>query len=227
MPGERRHHRISRSRTLPPSKIEVAIFLVGLTVAVIAGVVAYQIVGLYGDGPFASGYRRVIRDPEGGRTLLVHDTRTESGVVRRVIDGTTLAEVRLDVDDDGREDTRVHVEGTQITRVDRDQDGDNRTDLWEYYDKEKRLLKTGFSLVNDGVLDAWAYRDSTGQITKIEVSTRRDGTVDRWEYYEDGQLARVEQDRDRDRRVDRWQTYEGGILIETAVDRNGDGEPDR
>jgi hypothetical protein len=73
--------------------------------------------------------------------------------------------------------------------VDRDRDGDGRPDVWEYYDSEKRLVKTGFSLAGDGVMDAWAYRDDKGQLLRIEVSKRRDGKVDRWEYYDKGQLA--------------------------------------
>jgi hypothetical protein len=224
MPGDH-PHRVSRSRRLPPSKLEITILVAGFAAAIVSGVAAYRIVGLYGDGPFASGYHRT-RDPETGKSLLVHESRTGSGVVRRVIDGRTLSEVRLDLDADGTEDARVHVEGAEITRVDRDQDGDGRTDLWEYYDASKTLVKTGFSLASDGVVDAWAYRDDAGQVTQIEVSTRRDGAVDRWERYEDGQLARVELDADLDGRVDRWLTYEEGILVSTDTDRNGDGAPD-
>lgn len=219
-----RHHHSSAAR-LTVSKVELIIVSVGLVAAVVAGVVAYQVVGLYGDGALTTGYRR-IRDPETGKSLLLHESRTRDGVIRRVIDGRTLTEVGLDIDGQGREHTRVHVNGNEITRVDRDLDGDGRVDRWEYYDAERRLLKVGFSLAGDGVLDAWAYRNNDGQITKIEVSTRRDGIIDRWEYYENGQLARVEEDKDRDGRVDHWSTYQEGILIRTDVDANGDGRPD-
>ncbi len=219
-----RRHRESAAR-LTASKVELIIVSVGLVVAAVAGVVAYQVVGLYGDGAFSSGYRR-IRDPDTGKSLLVHESRTATGVIRRVIDDGTLSEVRLDADTDGIEDTRVHVKGTEVTRVDRDRDGDGRTDVWEYYDATQQLVKAGFSLAGDGVLDAWAYRNNDGQITKIEVSTRRDGTIDRWEYYEKGQLARVEEDKDRNGRVDRWSTYEEGILMNTDVDADGNGRPD-
>lgn len=207
------------------TRLELAIFITGLTVSLTAGVVSYRVVGLYGDGPFASGYRR-LRDPETGRSLLVHETVTAKGVVRRVIEGGSLAEVRLDTDRDGREEARVRMAGTTVTRVDLDVDRDGRIDRWEYYDAARKLVKVGFSLAGDGVLDAWAYRDPAGQLTKIEVSTRRDGVVDRWEYYEKGQLARVEEDTDRDGRVDRWSYYEDGILVRTARDFNGDGQPD-
>lgn len=210
MPGEHRRRRASPSRRLVISRLEGIIFTVGLLAAVLSGVVAYRIVGLYGDGPFASGYHRV-RDPETGKSLLLHETRTATGIVRRVIDGTTLKEVRV-AGPHQEEEIRAHLSGTDITRVDRDVDGDGRIDAWEYYNGEHRLVKVGFSLAGSGVLDAWAYRDETGQIAKIEVSTRRDGVVDRWEYYKHGQLARVEEDTNRDGSVDRWSTYEDGIL---------------
>ncbi len=202
--------------------LERIIFLGGLVGAVAAGVIAYRIVGIYGDGPFASGFRR-IRDPETGRSVLVHESKTSKGVVRRVIEGRQLTQVEVEM---GGERARLHVRGQEVTRVDLDMDGDGKIDRWEYYDAAKQLVKVGFSLANDGVLDAWAYRDASGQLLKIEVSTRRDGTIDRWEYYEKGQLARVEEDADHDGRVDRWSTYDAGILIDTAVDLDRDGRPD-
>ena len=203
-----RRHRDSAA-SLAVSKVELIIVSVGLVTAVVAGVAAYHVVGLYGDGAFSIGYRR-IRDPETGKSLLVHESRTKDGVIRRVIDGVTLTEVDLDVD------ARVHFNGKEITRVDLDVDGDGRIDRWEYYDAERRLVKVGFSLAGDGVLDAWAYRNNDGQITKIEVSTRRDGKIDRWEYYEKGQLVRVDEDKDRDGRADHRSTYQDGILIDTT-----------
>lgn len=211
-----RSHRDSSPR-LAVSKVELIVVSVGLVAAVAAGVVAYQVVGMYGDGAFHIGFRGHIQDPETGRMLVVHETRTSTGVVRQLIDGTTLKEVDFDVDANGNARTRAHVSGNDVTVLERDRDGDGRTDSWEYYDAQKRLVKVGFSLAGDGVLNAWAYRDDKGQIAKVEVSTRHDGKVDRWEYYEKGQLARVEEDRDHDSRVDHWSTYEGGILMSTTT----------
>jgi len=211
-----------RKGSLPD--VETIIVAVGLLAAVIGGVIAYQAVGLYGDGPFSFGYRRT-RDVVTGKSLLVHETRTSTGVIRRVIDERTLKEVWIDADADGRQE-RVLVDGTQVTRVDRDHDGDGRVDVSEYYDATQQLVKAGLSLANDGVVDAWAYRSSDGTLIKIDVSTKRDNLVDRWEYYESGQLARVEEDKDRDGRVDRWLTYDAGILMDTAVDDDKDGRPD-
>ena len=213
------------SPRLPVSKVEIVIVCVGLVLSVVAGVVAYQIVGLYGDGAFTGGYRHV-RDAETGKMQLVHESRTATGIVRRVIDGTTLTEVQLDVDAGGLAHTRVLVKGSDISVVERDRDGDGRIDSWEYYDSKQKLVKVGFSLAGDGVLNAWAYRGSDGEISKVEVSTRRDGVVDRWEYYEKGQLARVDEDTDHDGRVDRWSMYDGGILMDTSTSAGGRRPPD-
>lgn len=219
----REHRRPSPRQRRSASRLEVIVFAVGLVAAVISGLVAYRIVGLYGDGPFANGYRR-IRDPATGRSLLVHETRTKAGIVRRVIDGVTLTEVRLTGPGSG-EEVRAHVSGTDITRVDRDRNGDGHIEAWEYYDASRRLVKVGFSLAGDGALDAWAYRDEHGEVVKIEVSTQRDAVVDRWEYYERGQLARVEEDTNRDGSVDRWSTYDTGILTGTTVEAGGRPDP--
>ncbi len=224
MPRDR-HHARGRQRDSAASKVDLAIFVIGLIAAVIAGVVAYKKVGLYGDGAFSSGYHR-IRDPETGKSLLVHESHGKDGsIIRRIVDGTTLKEVRL-AGVEPKEEVRAHVEGTKITRVDRDRDGDGRIDAWEYYDDNRKLVKVGFSLPGDGVLDAWAYRDAKGRIVKIEVSTRRDGIVNRWEYYENDKMVRVEEDTNGDGRSDRLSTYEDGILMRTLVDRDGDGQYD-
>ena len=196
--------------------------------AVASGIIAYQIVGPYGDGPFGGGFRR-IPNPETGGSMLVHEFVYESEGVQAVVHENTgrLSELRLDADADGTQDTRAHLEGTAVVRVERDQDGDGDTDLWEYYDDAQQLEKIGFSLSDDGVLDAWAYYGQDGQLTKIEVSTARDGTVNRWEFYENGSMVRVEEDTSGDGRADRWSSYANGILSETASYNNGDGRPDR
>lgn len=212
----RQPHRQHRTRpsARKASRLELTIFFAGLAVAAISGVVAYRIVGLYGDGPFSYGYHRVT-DPETGTSLLVQEASGPDGqVIRRVIDRRTLKEVRMNV---GGEEVVAHVDGTRVTRVDRDSDGDGRIDVWDYYDEDEQLVKAGFSLLGDGVLDAWAFKDANGEIEKVEVSTRRDGTVDRWEHYENGQLARVEEDTDHDGKVDRLSTYDGGILMATET----------
>ena len=212
----RRRHRRPRERA---SKIDLAIFWGGLVAAAISGVIAYRVVGIYGDGPFSYGYHR-ITDPETGKSLLVHESYGKDGqLIRRVIDDRTLKAVEMDVETGGG--TKEHItaevdDNRRIRRVDRDTDRDGKIDRWEYYDENQKLVKVGFSLRNDGALDAWAYRDDNGQITKVEVSTRRDDKIDRWEYYEKGRLVRVELDTNHDGKVDEWQTYQDGILMDTS-----------
>ena len=225
MPATSSHRRHRETGSRRASRLEWLVFGVGLVASVIAGVVAYRVVGLYGDGPFASGYHRE-RDPETGESTLIYESRTATGVVRRVIDGSTLKALQLEVDARGTAHTIAHVNGTEVTRVDRDTDGDGRMDRWEYYDAKQQLVKVGFSVANDGVLDAWAYHGADGQLVKVEMSKRRDGVVDRWEYYEKGQLSRVDEDTDHDGKVDRWSIYDGGILMDTFTTAGGRRPPD-
>jgi hypothetical protein len=216
------HKPDSRRAGIPP--IELAVIVIGLIVSAIAGVVAYRIVGIYGDGPFTYGMHRTT-DADTGESVIVQDVSGPDGrAKRRIIEGTKVTGLQLDVGDKGL--ATVQLGNKDLTRIDRDVNGDGRVDAWEYYDRKQQLVKTGFSLRNDGVLDAWLFRNAQGQTTKIEVATRRDGTVSRWEYYENGQLARTEEDADGNGKIDRWQTYDSGILWDTKVDKNGDGRPD-
>ena len=105
MSDPHRRHRRSASRPTT-SKLEWAICCVGLILSVVAGVVAYQKVGLYGDGPFSYHYYHVT-DPTTGKVLLVHESHTASGIVRRVIDGTTLKGIELDVEGDGEQEEKM------------------------------------------------------------------------------------------------------------------------
>ena len=181
---------------------ETFILVAGLVVAVGAGVFGYRSVGMYGDGAFAGGLHRE-RDPQTGKSLLIHEAMTSRGKIRRIF--TThrqLEAVQLDVNADGRVEESVTVQNGALAGV-------------------------GFSLAGDGVIDAWAYRDSNGQLSRIEVSTKRDGRIDRWEHYTNGLMVRVDLDTNGNGRPDRWQTYEGGILMDTFVDANEDGRADK
>lgn len=184
-----------------PSLLESFIVTAGLLAAAAAGVVAYGTVGLYGDGPFAGGLYRE-HNPATGKWMLVHESRTSQGRVRRIFNADKeLQMVVVDSNNDGQLDATVAVTDGKVAGV-------------------------GFSLSNDGVIDAWAYRDAAGALLKIEVSTRQDGKIDRWEHYANNFLTRVDLDTNRNGKVDRWQTYEEGILLETFVDANEDGKPD-
>src|SRR5690349_13039918 len=175
--------------------LEIAIFIVGIVAAVGAGVYGYRTVGLYGDGPFASGYYRQ-RDPKTGETVLTHQSITSQGRIVRVMDDKLqLHEVRVDSNRDGVDDATVVV-------------------------SDDKIAGAGFSLANDGVIDAWAYRNAAGDLIRIEVSTKRDGKIDRWEHYRNNRMFKVDLDTDGNGKADRWQTYEDGILMNTIIDAN-------
>ena len=180
---------------------EIIIFLAGIVAAIGAGVYGYRTVGLYGDGPFASGYYRQ-RDPKTGESVLTHQSLTSQGRIVRVMDDKLrLKEVRIDANRDGIDDADVAVTDSNIAGV-------------------------GFSLGNDAVIDAWAFRNSAGELVRIEVSTKRNGKIDRWEHYNNNQMIKVEIDTDGNGKPDRWQTFEDGILVNTFIDANEDGRPD-
>ena len=180
--------------------LEIAILAAGIVMSAAAGVYGYRVVGLYGDGPFASGYHRE-RDAETGTSLLVHETVTSQGRIWRVLDQRLhLREVRLDADGDGIAEAKARPGDTNIA--------------------------AGFSLTGDGVIDAWAFRTPSGQLVRVEVSTRQNGKIDRWEHYRDNRMVKVDLDTDGNGHPDRWQTFEDGILIDTFIDANEDGRPD-
>ena len=162
---------------MKPSALETTVFTVGLSAAVIVGVFSYNRYGMYGDGPGGSGFSRE-RDPVSGTSLLVHETMTSEGRLRRIFGpGRTLLEVELDKDNDGNVEECVKVVNGQIAGV-------------------------GFSTAKDGIIDAWVYRDANGQVSRIEISTKRNHRVDRWEYYTNDVLTRVAVDADEDGKPD-------------------------
>lgn len=199
MPGLQ-NRRTPDSRPRLVSRVDIAFLAAGLVGATVAGVFAYDKVGPYGDGPINVGLYRTV-DPDSGVLTVYREVRTAEGTI-----------LRYHFDDGSRALNAVHSIGA-----------DGRTVVRPV---ESGASKTGFSLLDDGIVDAWEYRDARGRLEKVEVSRKRDGRVDRWEYYRNDQLARVEEDEDRDGRVDRWQTYDGGILVGEVRDADGDGRPD-
>ena len=201
----------------------------GLIAAAVSGVVAYRIVGPYGDGFLNVGLYRT-RDPETGKDVIYREVRMPDGsVTRHVADaaGQPIHTVRATAARGSRQKALdVYLSQGKLSGFGLDSDGDGRPDVRDYYDEKLQLVKQGFSVGGTGAIDAWQYRDSSGGVVRIEISRRQDGVVDRWEHYEQGQLARVEEDDDRDGKPDHWFTYDAGILIHEARDRNRDGQPD-
>ena len=214
-------------------KLEIGILAAGLVGAVLAGMIAYRLVGPYGDGPFGAGFRR-IPDPATGGSILVHEFELGAAAVRAVVEERTgrVVELQLSRDVDGAPPTRALLDEDGRVRLGRDLDGDGAIDRWEYYAdvgqlERQQIEKVGFSLAGDQVVDAWAFHDDDGRVKRVEVSTNRDGIIDRWEHYENGLMLRVEADTDGDNRIDSWSTYVDGILSTTASDEDRDGRPDR
>ena len=223
--------RVGRRFGLPVRSVSIAL-VVGLFLSVLSGVSAYRAVGPYGDGPFGGGFRRIPAD-SAGRSILVHDSRTGTDIVRAVINEGTgrVVELRIAPGGDVARATHLYLDEGGGARVPLDDDGDGIPDRWEYYDDVRRIGsgvadRVGFSLAGDNVVDAWAFHDEQGQVSRVEVSTTRDGDVDRWEYYDGGALVRVETDTDRDGRVDSWSIYRNGVLSTTRSDTDGNGLPD-
>ena len=187
--------------TARPPLVEVLIFAIGIAASVAAGFYGYQAVGLYGDGPFAAGYHRE-RDPNTGESLLVHESHTSQGRIRRVMDQRfRLKSVAVDADGDGVSEVNAEAKDADVAGV-------------------------GFSLAGDAVIDAWAFRNTAGELVRVEVSTKRDGKVDRWEHYRNNRVIKVDLDTNGNGRPDRWQTFEDGILVDTFIDADEDGRAD-
>ncbi len=215
-----------RRRRLTPS-VDLAIFFVGLIAAAASGVVAYRIVGPYGDGFLNMGVYRTT-DPETGKDSIYREVRNPNGTRVRYASpaaGEPLNAIRV-VGAEAGQGFGVYVDGARLTGFGIDRDGDGQADVRDYYDEQLKLVKQGFSVSGTGGIDAWQYRDATGAVVRVETSRQQTGTVDRWEHYAQGQLVRVEEDDDHDGKPDHWLTYEDGILIHESGDRNKDGQPD-
>jgi hypothetical protein len=138
-----------------------------------------------------------------------------------------LTLLKYDSNGDGKPDTFSYMDGAQTVRIEIDEDGDGLIDRWEYYTRDQKLEKVGFSRAHDGKVDWWSYANADGSVAKVEFSTGRNGRVDRTEYYEGGVLVRAEEDTDGDGKVDKWEQYEASRLALVAFDSRHRGVPDR
>jgi hypothetical protein len=138
-----------------------------------------------------------------------------------------LTLLKYDSNGNGVVDTWSYMDGARVVRIEIDKDEDGKTDRWEYYGPDQKLLKVGLSRENDGRQDAWSYLAADGTVDRVEISTRRDGKVTRVEHYQKGALVSAEEDSDGDGRMDKWETYEGARLASVAFDTQHRGTPDR
>jgi hypothetical protein len=138
-----------------------------------------------------------------------------------------LTLLKYDSNGDGKPDTFSYMDGSQVVRIEIDEDGDGTIDRWEYYTRDQKLEKVGFSRAHDGKADAWSFSNPDGSLNRVEISTRRNGRVDRTEYYGNGVLLRAEEDTDGDGKIDKWEEYESSRLALVAFDTGRRGLPDR
>jgi hypothetical protein len=111
--------------------------------------------------------------------------------------------------------------------MDVDSDFDGRTDRWERYDDEGRLVKVGTASAPGRAPDLWTSAAAPGQPERREHDADGDGVMERVEVLRDGRVTEVEVDSDRDGRMDRWQRWEQGRLVSEGLDTDRDGRPDR
>jgi hypothetical protein len=138
-----------------------------------------------------------------------------------------LTLLKYDANGDGKPDTFSYMDGAQAVRIEIDEDGDGSIDRWEYYTRDQKLEKVGFSRAHDGKVDAWSYSNADGSVARVEISMARNGRVDRTEYYEHGILVRAEEDTDGDGKIDKWEEYDSSRLALVAFDTRHRGTPDR
>lgn len=132
-----------------------------------------------------------------------------------------------------------------------DVDGDQRPDLTDAYDGDRRIC-TAFDMNFDGRIDLQRFYEEDGESPRLELHDFDfDGRVDEVALFEGGERVRAEYDTDFDdrmdlqiwcehgqptrvtrhrshrSRVDTWERYEDGLLVEARYDEDGDGEPER
>jgi hypothetical protein len=120
-----------------------------------------------------------------------------------------LEELLYDKNDDGKIDTRAHMEGVRLKYIEIDLNADERPDRWEYY--VPASSNDGPAGLQDAVLD------------RAEEARQFNGKITRREFYEHGVILRTEEDTDFDGRVDKWETYAGGQLTRVDLDLEAKG----
>lgn len=167
------------------SQVSTAILGFGVVLAVMAGVIAYQV-----GGPYGEGFRR---DPR----------------VRRIYNAQTgqLEVLIYDIDGNLRFDSWSYIEEGRVVRKERDLDEDGLIDRWEHYGPDGRLGRIGLSSSGTGTVDTLHYPGPDGSIETIEYLSVPGGQVRRTEYYERSALLREEEDIDGDGLVDRRTVY--------------------
>jgi hypothetical protein len=145
-----------------------------------------------------------------------------------------LEQLVSDRDGDGTPDTRAFMDGTRIARVEIDRDNDGRTDRWEYYLPAPASAPKGGppSLIERADEAAGPDQKITrreffvlGVLQRTEEDTDRDGRMDKWEHYDGSVLTHVEFDLSGCGHAERRLVYGAdGNVVRIEVDPDGDGK---
>jgi hypothetical protein len=126
-----------------------------------------------------------------------------------------LEQLVSDTNQDGRIDTRAHMDGVRLKHIEVDRDFDGRFDRWEYY------------RAAPGTPAAARSPDGRSVLDHAEEANGSDDRITRREFYADGVVSRVEEDTDLDGRIDKWEAYTAGVLTRMDLDVEGRGRPGR
>jgi hypothetical protein len=165
-----------------------------------------------------------VKGPDGKKYHLV-----DKGPYKAFYDAWgRLQRIEYDSNGDGRPDQIALHDGRKHPhQLDVDSDFDGRTDRWERYDDEGRLLKVGTASAPGRAPDLWTVIGPPGAPERREHDADGDGVMERIDVVRDGRVAAVELDSDRDGRIDRWQVWEQGRLVSEGLDTDRDGAADR
>jgi hypothetical protein len=116
--------------------------------------------------------------------------------------------------------------GGPLLRAERDLNGDNRIDVWTWYNSDGTKQKESFDLDFDGKVDLIVYYEKNLVVKKEYYSSGRE-KADVYKYYDKGRLVRVERDRKGNGKIDSWEYWDGDQIDRIGEDNDGDGTVDR
>ena len=73
-----------------------------------------------------------------------------------------LEQLLYDSKGNGKTDKWSYMDGTRVLRVESDDDENGVIDRWEYDGPDQKLVKVGYSTLNDGRVNAWAFKNTDG-----------------------------------------------------------------
>jgi hypothetical protein len=175
-------------------------------------------------GGLPPGRPPTVTGPDGEKYHLV-----DKGAYKAFYDAWgRLQRIEYDSNGDGRPDhIALHAGKHHPYEIDVDADFDGKTDRWELYDDEGKLVKIGTARAPGLAPNLWTSAGAPGQPERREHDEDGDGRMERVEISREGKVAEVEVDGDRDGRIDRWQRWENGRLVAEDLDTDRDGKADR